>query len=44
MSRKARKRQNRRDRRKARQTKWRRQGKTNPKKVGHGPSGSEVIA
>lgn len=39
MSRKARKRFNRRDRRKAKQTKWKRPGHSNPKKIGHGGSG-----
>lgn len=37
MSNKAR--QNRRDRRKAKQSNWKRLGKVNPKKKGHGPSG-----
>ena len=39
MGSKSRKRTTRRDRRKARQTKFRREGKANPKKVGHGSSG-----
>ena len=34
-----RKRQTRRDRRKAKQSGWRRPGKSNPRKVGHGGSG-----
>lgn len=39
MGSKSRKRQTRRDRRKARQTGFRREGKSNTKKVGHGSSG-----
>jgi hypothetical protein len=39
MGSKSRKRTTRRDRRKARQTRFRREGKANPKKVGHGSSG-----
>jgi hypothetical protein len=34
-----RKRFNKRDRRKAKQTNWKRPGRSNPKKVGHGGSG-----
>lgn len=34
-----RKRFNKRDRRKAKQTKWKRPGRSNPKKVAHGGSG-----
>jgi len=40
VSKKARTRQARRDRRKAKQTGYRRAGKSNPRKVGHGGSGS----
>ena len=39
MSRKARTRANRRDRRKAKESDWQREGRANPKKVGHGGSG-----
>jgi hypothetical protein len=39
MSKSNRARQNRRDRRLAKQTNWRRPGKSNPKKVGHGGGG-----
>lgn len=38
-SRKSRQRFNRRDRRKAKQSGWKRAGKSNPKKVGHGGGG-----
>lgn len=43
MSKRSRKRQHRRDRRKARQTKFRRAGKPQMGRVGHGTSGSEQI-
>lgn len=42
MSKKSRKRNNRRDRRLAKQSGWTRPGKSNPKKVGHGGSGMNV--
>lgn len=41
MSKKNRKRQTRRDRRKAKASNWKRPGKSNPKKVGHGGSGQK---
>ena len=41
MSSKSRTRQNRRDRRLAKQSNWTRPGKSNPKKVGHGGSGQK---
>lgn len=42
MSKESRVRENRRDRRKAKASNWKRPGKSNPKKVGHGGSGQRT--
>lgn len=39
MSKKSRSKSNRRDRRKAKQSNWKRPGRGNPRKIGHGGSG-----